>query len=144
MSNQYLKINSFYSRVATNTKKYDEYRTNNCVSDLISGGNIYFKEGRFTINPNNRYVVVRFVINNLISNVNLSLDINTSNVNIGDILVIFIKKEAPNNNINCSLSNKFYILRCGDFDDNFNLPSERNSLKFIFDGEKYVSTYDNC
>ena len=108
MSNQYLQINNFYSRVSTNTKKYDEYRSNKMLTNLISGGEISFKEGTFTINPNNRYVAVRFNIDNTASNVSLNLDVNTTNVNVGDILVMFIKRTSTLFDVLCNLSSHFY------------------------------------
>ena len=144
MSNQYLKCNNFFSRVATNTKKFDEYRTNELFTNLISGGKISFKQGTFTIKPNNRYVAVRFIINNTSSDVNLNLDINTENVNVGDILVLFIKRESESFNVTCNLSNNFYYLCGGGEESNFNLDEERICSKFIYDGDKYVNTYDNC
>jgi len=150
MSSSYLACNNHYSKIKTNTKLYDEIKTNlSRTGDMI--GNISYSNGTFTIHPNgNRNVVGKFIVDNSKSSVNLNIDVDiTEETSVGDTLVLMIKQLFyEKNNIIFNLSDNFFYVTCGEVNNTNNQlnenTSERIVIKFIFDGEKYVCSYDNC
>lgn len=139
MSSSYLACNNHYSKIKTNTKLCDEIKTTiTRTGDMI--GNISFRNGTFTIYPNgNKNVVAKFIVDNSISSSILNIDISiTEETLVGDTFVLMIKQILYNeNNVIFNLSDNFF------YSSNNLLGIERLVVKFIFDGEKYVSTYDN-
>jgi hypothetical protein len=57
-----------------------------------------------------------------------------------------VKKLYNNNNpVYISFTEKFYYTACGNDETTSQTQiSQRFVTKFIFDGQKYVCTYDNC
>ena len=135
MSSSYLACNNHYSKIKTNTKLCDEIKTTiTKTGDII--GNISFRNGTFIIYPNgNRNVVAKFIVDNSVNSSILNIDINiTEETSVGDIFVLMIKQILyDKNNVIYNLSDKFF------HGTNNELGKERIVIKFIFDGQKYVS-----
>ena len=103
-----------------------------------------------TINPNNhRSYVAKFATIDNTSTVAFTLDIDTSQSQIGDLVVVFLQPQIVSgstiHHINMTLSSKFFYTACGSHVTTLNVSDlERLALPFIYDGEKFVNTYDNC
>jgi acetyltransferase-like isoleucine patch superfamily enzyme len=141
MSSSYLACNNFYSKVKTDTKIYDEFRSQVINTKAVISNSIKFGNGSFLISPTGSNFVAKFVVDNSLSDVYINVDINTDNANIGDTCVIMANNLYNNKKSYISFTKRFFYTACGDDQTEIN---NRFATKFIFDGEKYVCTYDNC
>lgn len=95
------------------------------------------------------YNIVRFSgpIDNISNPVDIYINPNTAGTAIGTIMYIMVKM-ASNDDNSVSLhfnENTMYTTACGDYNDTINVGNlERVVLVYIFDGEKFVCSYDNC
>ena len=146
MSSSYLACNNFYSRVETDTKIYDDFKSQTINTNVVLSNSIKFKNGFFLINPSGeRNFVAKFVVDNSLDDVYINIDINTDDSTTGDTCVLLIKKLNNNNNVYVSFTQSFFYVACGeDETESQTQINTRFASKFIFDGEKYVGTYDNC
>jgi len=48
------------------------------------------------------------------------------------------------NRVHFVLSEKFYYTSCDEYNSDNQMNTERIVIKFIYDGEKFVCTNDNC
>jgi hypothetical protein len=144
MSSSYLACNNFYSKVKTDTKIYDEVRSQTINTNVVISNSIKYGNGSFLISPSGSNFVSKFVVDNSSSVVYINIDINTDNSDIGDTCVIMVKN-LFNNKTYISFTERFFYLACGN--DETTSQTEINGrfvTKFIFDGEKYVCSYDGC
>jgi hypothetical protein len=147
MSSSYLACNKFYSKVKTDTTIYDEFRSETINTNEVISNSIKFGNGSFLISPaGEKNFVAKFVVDNSLSVVYINVDINTDDSIAGDSCVIMVKKLYNNNNpVYISFTEKFYYTACGNDETTSQTQiSQRFVTKFIFDGQKYVCTYDNC
>jgi hypothetical protein len=145
MSSSYLACNNFYSKVKTDTKIYDEFRSQTINTNVVISNSIKFSNGSFLISPVGTNFVAKFVIDNSFNDVYINVDINTDNADIGDTCVIMAKNMYNNNQTYISFTERFFYTACGNDETTSQTPiNERFATKFIFDGEKYVCTYDTC
>lgn len=104
--------------------------------------------GTYTVNTSGatNYIVVFDLIDNSTNNINFTVNANTSSASIGDRVVLMFKISNPTvRTVNMTLGSQFYYTFCGGSSSNVSLGSyERYVIEFIYDGEKYVNTYDNC
>ena len=92
------------------------------------------------ITTNSRYTFVMF--NGLLENDVSFSQTNKSNAKIGDMLRISGKTETEDGII-FSFNSDFYVWGCGGERTVVSFIT-RMIISFIFDGEKWVNTYDNC
>ncbi len=87
-----------------------------------------------------------FKVNTLLSGDTFFVCSDISKSIIGDTLFLMTKLDVTKNFV-FFFDNYFYLSHCGSHDTppsiNMN-NAERNIIAFIFDGEKWVSTWDNC
>jgi hypothetical protein len=116
MSSSYLACNNFYSKVKTDTKIYDEFRSQVINTKAVISNSIKFGNGSFLISPaGEKNFVAKFVVDNSLSVVYINVDINTDDSIAGDSCVIMVKKLYNNNNpVYISFTEKFYYTACGD------------------------------
>ena len=146
MSSSYLACNNFYSRVETDTKLYDDFKSQTINTNVVVSHSIKFANGSFLINPaGERNFVAKFVVDNSLGDVYINIDINTDDSTIGDSCVFLMKKLSDIHRVYISFTQKFYYIECGDdVTESQTRINTRYAKKFIFDGQKYVCTYDNC
>ena len=149
MSSSYLACNNTYSRVKTSTKIYDTFRTQTLKTNDIEAKTILFKNGTFHIKPNENNYVAKFVIDNSSGTSILNLYIDTNSSSIGDIFTLMITQSNINednedNRVHFVLSENFYYSNYGAYSSNNRMDSEHIVIKFIYDGDKFVCTNDNC
>ena len=146
MSSSYLSCNNFYSKIKTDTTIYDEFRSEVINTDTVISNSIKFGNGSFLISPEgNKNFVAKFVVDNSLSAVYINVDINTNNSVAGDTCVIMVKNLYDNNHVYISFKEKFYYTAGGyDVTTYQTQINKRFATKFIFDGQKYVCTYDIC
>ena len=145
MSSSYLACNNFYSKVKTDTKIYDEFRSQTINTKAVISNSIKFGNGSFLISPTGSNFVAKFVVDNAFSDVYINVDINTDNPDIGDTCVVMVNNMYDKNKVYISFTERFFYTACGN--DETTSQTEINgrfATKFIFDGEKYVCTYDIC
>jgi hypothetical protein len=141
MSSSYLACNNFYSRVKTDTKIYDEFRSQTINTQEVVGNLIKFGNGSFLISPSGqKNFVAKFVVDNSVSAVYINIDINIDDSEIGDTCVIMVKN-LDQKKVYISFTKNFFYAKC---DDEITEINGRFATKFIFDGEKYVCSYHNC
>lgn len=136
MSNSYLSCNNTYSKIKSQTKRFDYVRCNTSTTNNVIGKSILFKNGTFQIKPSNNVFIAKINIDNNYGQSNIFLDIDTSSSEIGDELILMFKQTITNNVVN--LTSNFYLILCGEETSSFDLVLERLVIKFIFDGEKFV------
>jgi len=145
MSSSYLACNNFYSKVKTDTKIYDEFRSQTISTNVVISNSIKFGNGYFLISPTGSNFVAKFVIDNSLSDVYINVDINTDNANVGDTCVILANNLYTRKKAYISFTERFFYTACGNDETTSQTPIDnRFATKFIFDGEKYVCTYDIC
>jgi hypothetical protein len=108
-------------------------------------------EGTYTVNTSGdpQYILVFDTINNNTGSVTFTIDADTSSASINDRVILMFKVTNPNAGgdyvVNMYLGNQFFYTACGDVVDHYNIANfERMVIEFIYDGEKYVCTNDNC
>jgi len=147
MSSSYLACNNFYSKVKTDTKIYDELRSEVINTNVVLSNSIQFGNGSFLIAPSGeKNFVAKFVVDNSLSEVYINVDININDSVAGDTCVFMVKNLYNNiKPVYISFTEKFYYVACGNNVTTFQTQvNKRFVVKFIFDGEKYVCTNDNC
>lgn len=144
MSNSYLACNNTVRKVSSTSKRYDtsEYQQNILAYNVI-GNTISFSNGNFKIIPTSNYYIISIKVDNTYSDVDVFFDVDVSSSNIGDQVVLIIKTMSYENNAYINFSDNFYYTGCGGTANSENV-NERIALNFIFDGEKFVNTNDNC
>lgn len=97
----------------------------------------------YTLITNARYTIVNFT--NLL-NSDHTFNAVTTTTQIGDILVILATCDIVAPSVNLTFTgSKYYIWGCSTAINNINITGqERKAIHFIFDGTKWVSTYNNC
>ena len=161
MSRNFRGIKSQATFDNTNSYKIsaNSIMTNNIVSENIQSSSFsdsytntvvhteLVPNGTYTINPSgvHNYILVFDIIDNT-NIVNFSLDAVTTSATINDKVTVMFKIAHPStHNVNMTLSSEFYYTQCGDVSPVTNIGgNERYVIEFIFDGEKYVNTNDNC
>ncbi len=147
----HLRSNLSVARIQANCPSNNELNSKIIESDEIDTKKISFNDGYFHIRPvGNRYTV-NITIDNNNSNLDYSihLDVDTTNCLPGDRLILIIKTVTDfSYNVNLFLSSKFYLLACGeirnpDVGESYGIDI-RNVIKFIYDGEVYLNSDDNC
>lgn len=142
MSKFSIQNNLYSENILSKNLNSNFFRVGNIItSPTLTNGSSY------TIIPNGGITnIILGTLDNSSSNISIDLDIDTTNSEIGDIINIYFKISNPgSNNVNINLSSSFYYTQCGGYQANPNFNSfERLALPFIFDGEKFVNTYDNC
>jgi hypothetical protein len=103
-------------------------------------------EGVITIAPcgcDTVYVVPE--LDNTESSPELTLVINDDNSKIGDHIIIQFRLKVRDNNYGTINFNpdKVYITHCGGFSPNSPIYYRMN-LVFVYDGDMWLNTYDNC
>lgn len=97
----------------------------------------------YIISTNARYTIVNFTG---LLDADHTFSANATNAQIGDILVIMMVCDiaAPSINLTFNVPN-YYIWGCGAAVNSVDITGqERRAFHFIFDGSKWVSTYNNC
>jgi len=139
------------------TFKIEDTNVNSSVNEVyndstsINNSSLLTYPDTTTIVPNKRnYVIIFQTIDNSTSTFKFLLNVDTSKSQINDQLTIMMKISNPSgNSIKMILSTNFYLTYCGGnvangiietYIENF----ERLVFTFIFDGQKFVCTYDNC
>ena len=127
-------------------EKNDTFRTQTLKTNDIEVKTISFKNGTFYIKPNENNHVAKFIIDNSSGTSVINLDIETESSSIGDVFTLMIKQTNINedNRVHFVLSEKFYYANCGEYNSDNQMNTERIVIKFIYDGEKFVCTNDNC
>jgi hypothetical protein len=104
--------------------------------------------GTYTVNPSGvtNYIVAFEEIDNSSNNITFTVNAVTTSASIGDRVVLMFKISNPNSHsVNLLLGSQFFYISCGDLDSNVSIGGyERYVIEFIYDGEKFVNTYDNC
>ena len=108
-------------------------------------------DGTYTVNTSGdpQYIIVFDTINNNSGNVTFTIDADTNNASINDRVILMFKVTNPNAgpdySVNMYLGSQFLYTACGDAVSFYNISNfERMVIEFIYDGEKYVCTNDNC
>lgn len=108
-------------------------------------------DGTYTVNTSGdpQYIIVFDTINNNSGNVTFTIDADTTNASINDRVILMFKVTNPDAgsdySVNMYLDSQFLYTSCGDAVSFYDISKfERMVIEFIFDGEKYVCTNDNC
>ena len=108
-------------------------------------------DGTYTVNTSGdpQYILVFDTINNDSGNVTFTIDANTTSASINDRVILMFKVTNPDAgndySVNMYLGNQFLYTSCGNAVDYYDISNfERMVIEFIYDGEKYVCTNDNC
>ena len=141
------KILSYNIKTASIVSKNIESVNYNTETNTVVYPEIVIN-GTYTVNPSGvtNYIVVFDTIDNSSQLITFTVNANTTSASIGDRVVLMFKISNPNSNdVDMYLGEQFYYTACGGETTNRNIGSlERFVIEFIYDGEKYVNTYDNC
>lgn len=76
----------------------------------------------------------------------VTLEMDTTTCSIGDVLIVFAKSsEGGEQGPTVTLPNNFLVSTCGeDIVSSFDIMGTRYMVYFVFDGEYFLSTFDNC
>lgn len=152
MSMDCLLSNSIYKGMRS-SKTFEKLNVNTLKTESLTAKIVNFGNGSFFISPRgSQNLIISIGVNNDKEVVNLDIDIDTSMSEIGDklSLIVIVSNQVADDtqpDVNLTLSDKFYLIRCGETEIQFpiNLSySSRNIFNFMFDGDKYVNTKDNC
>jgi len=144
MSSSYLSSNNFYSKVKTLSTKFDNITNEKTLTHDVKSKFVSFSNGSFMLKPSGSdNYVTKFVVDNTNSDVDLFLNIDTSNSNIGDLCIIMVICKSEVYQVRIHFDNNFFMTCAGDFTDNFSI-NGRIVIQFTYDGEKFVNTDDNC
>jgi hypothetical protein len=162
MSNNFRGIKSLATFDTTNSNKIksNTINTANIVSNNIQTSayvsssvntvvNVSLEyDETYTVNSNesNNYILAFYIIDNFEYSRNFTIDANTNTAQINDRVVLMFKvTNAGTNDVVCNFSEHFFYTACGIKQTSFIISNfERMVIEFIYDGEKYVNTYDNC
>ncbi len=149
----------FYDKTRSNSIKADDIRTSLLVANNIKATTIsqnintvvqyaqVMYDNTYTIDPDvNRNFVMKFdTIDNNADSLTFTLDIDRTHAEINDQVTIIFIITTTNHPVNMILSDNFWYTRCGSRTSSYNLTGNlRWALQFIYDGEKYVNSTDNC
>lgn len=98
------------------------------------------------IDPNNNrtFIVTFDTIENSEVSVESTIDVTSEDSQIGDML-IFMFKFSGTNTVRINLTSNYYFTACGETRTYIQLGNyERWVVPFMYDGEKFVNTEDNC
>jgi hypothetical protein len=145
MSSSYLSSNNFYSKVKTISTKFNNITNQNTLTLNINSKLISFSQGNFILKPSgNDNYVTKFVIDNNFKDVDIYLNIETSNSNIGDLYTLMVSYSSAENSVRIHFNDNFYFIAGGEYANYYTMENDRLVLEFIYDGEKFVNTDDNC
>jgi hypothetical protein len=100
------------------------------------------------ITPTTSNTIVRFdTIDNTNNTVTINIDVNSSNNNVGDSLILLFKTIGNTSNaININLNTDgFVYAQCGGINNLFDIsPFDRFNMTFVYDGSVFIDTNDNC
>lgn len=90
------------------------------------------------------HIIVDFgEIDTASNSVEINLDAKTAGCEIGDQFII-MWKNPETGTVTLHLSSNFYFTRCGGANQDSNFTQRRLMIPFMFDGEIFCNTYDNC
>ena len=145
MSSSYLSSNNFYSKVKTISKKFDNISNEKTLSYDVNSKFVSFSTGNFNIKPlgNDNYVT-KFVIDNTFRDVDVYLNIDTLNSNIGDLYILMVSSTSAEYSVRIHFNDNFYFVVSGEYANDYTIENNRIVLEFTYDGEKFVNTDNNC
>lgn len=145
-----------YQKISAHTIKAHNVISDNIQTSIFTSDNIntivntpIVQDGTYTVDPFgvHNYIIAFDIIDNGSESINFTLDANTELSTINDKVILMFKLVSSGisaNNVNMTLTDKFYYTYGGDVLETYNIKNlERLVIEFIYDGEKFVNTYDN-
>ena len=121
--------------------------TTNISNTVIHTGIVV--DGTYTVNTSGdpQYILVFDTINNDSGSITFTIDADTTSASINDRVILMFKVTNPNAGndyaVNMYLGSQFFYT-AGGVVDHYDISNfERMVIEFIYDGEKYVCTYNN-
>lgn len=103
-------------------------------------------EGTYTITPTSRKTIVYFTTGTLLNNTSITFIMNNQNVTLGDEMTWLIDASDHQLTINVPFS-QYSMTGCGDPLNVFlstDFTSDQLVLRFIYDGQIWINSWDNC